>query len=89
MILIQLQLFFRSEPANIVRGLSINRACKVGMMTEDNIPATNLKNSYYCIYGMDMLKTSKREIKLFEFSRDLNKEDLRIRKNDGFAMASM
>lgn len=36
-----------------------------------------------------MLKTSKREIKLFEFSRDLNKEDLRIRKNDGFAMASM
>ena len=30
-------------------------------MTEGNIPGTNRKNSYYCIYYPHMLKTYQRE----------------------------
>ena len=44
-------------------------------MTEDNIPVTDQKNSYHCIYCPDTLKTYPRQTKLFEFSRDTNKEE--------------
>ena len=42
-----------------------------------------------------MLKTYQREAKLFEFSRDMNRKDLKVRKNDinlqwlHFLMASL
>ena len=40
------------------------------------------KNNYYCIYCLDMLKTFQRETKLFEYSRNMNREEMSIRKND-------
>ena len=51
-------------------------------MTKDNIPDTDRKNSNYCIYCPDMLKTYRRETKLFELLLDTNREELKIRKND-------
>ena len=47
------------------------------MMTERNITGTD-KNSY-CIYCSDMLKTHQREIKLFKFSRDTNRKELKLK----------
>ena len=49
--------------------------CEAGAMTEDDIPVTDQKNSYHCIYCPDTLKTYPRQTKLFEFSRDTNKEE--------------
>ena len=49
-------------------------------MIEGNISGTDLKNSSYCIYYPDMLKTYQRETKFFEFSRDANKKGLQMRK---------
>ena len=48
-------------------------------MTEGNISGTDWKNSYYCIYCPDMLKTYQRvtETKLFESSRNSNWEELK------------
>ena len=40
------------------------------------------KNNYYCIYCLDMLKTFQRETKLFEYSRNMNREEMSIRKNN-------
>ena len=64
-------------------------------MNEGNILSTDRKNSNYCIYCLDKLKTYQRETNLFEFSPDTNGKDLKIRKNDitlqwlHFAMASL
>ena len=51
-------------------------------MTDGNISGTNQKKNYYCIYCPDMKKTYQRETKLLEFSRDTNREELKIRKSD-------
>ena len=40
------------------------------------------KNNYYCIYCSYMLKTYQGEAKLFEFSQDMNRAQLKIRKNN-------
>ena len=53
-----------------VGGLSSDKTCEVGVTTEENIPCTNGKNGYYCVYCSDMLKTYQRETKLFDLSRD-------------------
>ena len=46
---------------NISRSLTTNRACRVGAMTESNIRGADRKNSCYCIYCVDVLKTYQRE----------------------------
>ena len=40
------------------------------------------KKSYYDSYCPNTLKTYPREIKLFEFSQDANRKELKIRKSD-------
>ena len=52
-------------------------ASTVRIYTSGNIPVTN-KKSYNCIYSPNMLKTYRRETKLFEFSRDISREELKI-----------
>ena len=44
-------------------------------MTEDNIPVTDQKNSYHCIYCPDTLKTYPRQ------TNCLNFHEIRIRKS--------
>ena len=39
-----------------------------------------MKNSYYCIYCTDMLKTEQRQSKLFEFSQNSQREEFKIKK---------
>ena len=41
----------------------------------------SMKNSYYCIYCTDMLKTEQRQNKLFEFSQNSKREEFKITKN--------
>ena len=52
------------------------------MITEGNPPGNDWKNSY-CIYCPNILKTyqRERETKLFEFSWNTNREELKVRKN--------
>ena len=83
---------FTVTPENIVRSVSTDRTCKVGAITEGNIP--DEKKSCYRIYCPDILKACQRETKLLEFSGDTNKEELKIIKKtllcNGFvAMASL
>ena len=47
---------------------------------QGNIPDADGKNSYHSIYWLAVLKTFHRETKLFEFSRDTNREELKINK---------
>ena len=65
-----LGLLFQSIPRNIDRDLNSDRTYKVDTKTEGNIFGIVRKNSYYCIYCSDRLKTYLRESKLFEFSGD-------------------
>ena len=51
-------------------------------MTEGNNPGTDRKNSYYFIFCPDILKSYQTETKLLEFSRNKDREDLKIRKSD-------
>ena len=61
------------------RGLSDDRACELGVMTEGDIP----KKYRHFIYCLDILKTYQRENKLFEFSGYTNKgEKIDDRIND-------
>lgn len=50
---------------NIARDLRINCAWEVGGITVGNIPGTDSKNSYYCIYCIVMFKIYQREAVLF------------------------
>ena len=43
---------------------------------------TDRKHSYNGICCPDMLKTYQKETKLFKFSRDTNRKELKIKKND-------
>ena len=61
--------FFRSVAENFAYGLSADWACEVGAKTKGNIPGTDRKNSYYCIFCPEMFRTYQGKIKLFEFSR--------------------
>ena len=79
-----------SRPRNIASGLSTNRACMVGAMTEDNIPDTDQKKSYHCTYFPGILKTYQHQHKLFEFLWDTNREELKMRKKwRHFTMVSL
>ena len=49
-------------------------------MMERNSPRVDRKSSYYCTYYLDMLRKSRRDTKLSEFSRNSNKEELRLKK---------
>ena len=51
-------------------------------MTEGNIAGADRKNSYYCAHFPDILKTYQRETALFKLSRNMNRKQLKIRKND-------
>ena len=51
-------------------------------MIEGNNPGTDRKNSYYFIFWKDILKSYQTETKLPEFSRNKDREDPKIRKND-------
>ena len=87
-------MFFSQIPKNIDHGLSAERACEVGAITEGNIFGTDQKISYYCVYYPDMLKTYQRQTKLYEFLWNTNGEGLDLEKTvslcTGFvAMASM
>ena len=85
---------FLSVPGNIAQSLNNDRACEDGTMVEVNFQIdfdTDRKSSYYyiycldmlyCVYCLDMLKTCQRENILFEPSRDTNRTQLKIRKND-------
>ena len=73
---------FSSVPRNIAWGQGTNRYWQLDAMIESNILGSDWKNNYYCIYCSDMLKNYQGETKLLEFSRDANREELRIGKND-------
>ena len=59
---------------------STNWACGVGGMSEANIPSAHRKNSYYCSYCQDML-TYQWKTKLFAFSQDIAREELKKMKS--------
>ena len=59
---------------------STDQTCEFGPTTEGNISSTDLKDSYYCIYCLDMLKTYQRVTDFFEFSGKANTKELKIRK---------
>ena len=68
---IQYQLCSKSAPRNIT------------LVVDDNILGKDWKNSHYYIYCPHLLKTYQRDNKLFEFSRDTNREELnKTRKKD-------
>ena len=55
--------------------------CKVGTTSEINISSADRRNSYCCIYCLNMVKTCQTETELFEFSQ----YELKIKKkNDVF-----
>ena len=59
--------------------------CKVGTTSEINISGADRRNSYCCIYCLNMVKTCQTETELFEFSQ----YELKIKKKKRclFAMA--
>ena len=63
---------------SIARGLSTDRPCKIGAMIEGNISGTDKKNSSWCFYCPDILKTNQTETKSYQFSRDTSGEELKI-----------
>lgn len=75
--------FFQSLPRNVARGLRCRPSCKIGVMTDGNIPLQVEKNpNYYCIHCSDMVVTYQRETKLFQCSRNTNREELEMKEND-------
>ena len=71
--------FFSMCTGKYCRGLNTNRVCGVRAITGGNISIQiEKKNCFYC---PKMLKIYQEETKLFEFSQDTNKEELKI-KND-------
>ena len=74
--------FFQSVPGNFTRGLKYGPSLQSRCDDQGQYSRYRWKNSYYCIYSKDILKTYQRENKLFEFSRYTNREKLRKRKND-------
>ena len=50
--------------------------CKVGITSEINISGADRRNSYCCIYCLNMVKTCQTETELFEFSQ----YELKIKK---------
>ena len=69
---------FKSVPRIIGPDLGTNQACGFGAMTEGNILGASQKDSYFCIYCPNMLKTYQRKSILFEFLPYTNREELQI-----------
>ena len=65
-------------PVNIARGLSTDRVCEVGAMTMGNISLKIEKQ--LLLYLLDGF-VNQREIRLFRFSKGMNKEELMIKSN--------
>ena len=59
---------------------STDQTCEFGATTEGNIPSIDRKDSYCCIYCLNMLKTYQRVTDFFEFSGKANTKELKIRK---------
>ena len=63
--------------------LGINQTGDVGVTTEGNIPDANKKKQFLLCLLLEYDKNlPKTETKLFEFSQDTNREELKIRKNN-------
>ena len=67
--------FFLSVPGNIAQDLRTDQACKIGAITENNIPGADRNNKFYCIY---LLCIYRKLIK--EKLNCLNSHEIRIEK---------
>lgn len=76
-------MFFRSAAGSIVWGPSGNRPYEVSEMTAGFILATDWKK---LLYLLPDVKNLPKRTELFEFLRDTNREELKIRKRH-FAIA--
>ena len=62
--------------------LDTGQACNVSAMTQSNIPGADRKSSHFFIYYLDILQIYQGQTNLFEFSQDIIRKELKVRKND-------
>lgn len=72
-------MFSGSVRGHIAWGLSAKWGCEDGVMTEVSILGVQIPLISF-IYYSDLFKTYQRKTKLFEFSLDINEEELKWRK---------